>query len=124
MFQDTQEGKTHYENDGCGEPAHNKSPITKAHLEGVKNFNTAFLTNADGNIMAAYTPEMFVHFLTTYGINLLKAAKEAGFGEINDSNRGGDSKERMIYQDAWNTSRSSFISAIDEGIEGIKKGGL
>jgi len=24
MFQETKEGKTHFENDGCGEPAHNK----------------------------------------------------------------------------------------------------
>lgn len=23
-FQDTPEGQTHYENDGCGEPAHNR----------------------------------------------------------------------------------------------------
>lgn len=24
MFKDTEDGKTHYENDECGEPAHNK----------------------------------------------------------------------------------------------------
>lgn len=26
MFEDLPEGKTHYENDGCGEPAHNPLP--------------------------------------------------------------------------------------------------
>ena len=24
MFKDTKQGQTHYENDGCGDPAHNK----------------------------------------------------------------------------------------------------
>jgi hypothetical protein len=33
MFKDTPEGKTHYENDGCGEPAHNKTTTHCCHDE-------------------------------------------------------------------------------------------
>ena len=39
MMTDLPEGQTHYENDGCGEPAHNK-PMTydKQTYERLKNF--------------------------------------------------------------------------------------
>ena len=36
MFKDSSEGQTHYENDGCGEPAHNSMPANKK-LEEMKN---------------------------------------------------------------------------------------
>lgn len=38
MFQDTKEGQTHFENDGCGEPAHNKyEPSPLFVRRGTKN---------------------------------------------------------------------------------------
>lgn len=36
MFKDTKEGTTHYQNDGCGEPAHNNLWIGKALAEQLR----------------------------------------------------------------------------------------
>ncbi len=89
------------------------NPITKAHLEGVEAlYQTYFYKDAFG--------EEIKTFLTTYGINLLQAAKKAG------------PRERTVWgieQQKWsnegfNSCISSFHSAIDEGIEGIRKGNV
>lgn len=118
------------------------NPILKAHLEGVDKIEI-FIRGArcdkhdqDGTLMLSQTcPNCIAvknaylecqSFLTTYGINLLKAAQEAGPGEKDNyfetparipkewSERG--------QKHGWNDCRSSFISAIDKGIKGIKKG--
>lgn len=105
--------------------------ITKAHLEGLEELEKLWF-NEHGK------PFVFkrnvISFLTTYTENLLKAVKESGPGEMHSHLDPAFTKpeqedlktdrEQVIFGRGNNYSRTSFISAIDEGIEGIKKGGL
>lgn len=102
-----------------------QNPITKAHLEGVEKFKKQYIVSNDSVFLRDVvrydmTVEEFKSFLTTYGINLLKAAKEAGPEEKPDC----DCMTDYCYCEhmGHNDCLSTFHSAIDEGIEGIKKG--
>lgn len=115
------------------------NPILKAHLEGVKKFEEDFLVEkwpSGYEWGVAPDPAMVIAFLTTYGINLLKAVEEAGPEEKTERSKaevykigkqfpnsyfnGEFTVESYEEKMAFNSCRSSFHSAIDEGIEGIK----
>lgn len=138
-----------------------QSPIAKAHQEGIKLFDEReFLVTKTGGGRQFEKDENYLtvnneikSFLTTYGINLLKAAKEAGMreqlAEIEHKQWIAWSKNiaetenitfarfkrwKLLWrpyseltEDEKDQDRewgdkalSSFHSAIDEGIEGIK----
>lgn len=120
------------------------NPILKAHLEGVEMFDKDYpalgacskvkkqrvwhrnhwllfgnLCNHDDYIFCESRRKYLKRFLTTYGINLLKAAREAGPEE----------NPVMVMQDGvsydhygvagHNNCLSIFHQAIDEGIKEI-----
>jgi len=123
-----------------------QNPIQKAHLEGVEMFkkNYPYLesgSNSEGNL--------FIDFLTTYAENLLNAVKEAEESDYEKKQRGmwcdfcgkhhpGQCKKVEEFYDPdmgtfdsegllkahTKSCRSSFHSAIDEGIKEIKKGDI
>lgn len=104
--------------------------ILKAHLEGVEMFKgiTAQGYTTPRNSHKVLDPDLLMDieevvksFLTTYGTNLLNAAKEAGPGELEHGglNKGETYNQGMIQ--GHNLCRSYFLSGIDEGIEEIKK---
>lgn len=107
-----------------------QNPILKAHLEGVAEFNKTFGTLSPSDIRRDADVEQllydFENFLTTYAKMILNAAKEAGPGKKPEEkyNELKHQELRMGIIQGHNSCLSSFISAIDEGIEGIRKGDL
>lgn len=112
------------------------NPILKAHLEGVEKDLAGKVTEIIFNREPGWSGKLereINSFLTTYGINILKAAKEAGqkkytFKEV-EYEEGvtvtepvEDETKSLSYAQGFNACHDSIHSAIDEGIEGIKKG--
>lgn len=97
------------------------NPILKAHLEGVEIFEKTFCKVGPGGELpnVAYSKPI-IAFLTTYGTNLLKAAKEAGPKERTAMNPLPNPYYAWGNYDGHNSCLSTFTSAIDEGIKGIK----
>ena len=96
-----------------------QSPIAKAHLEGVAQFDKLAKKKGIGGLARLF----YKSFLTTYGINLLKSAKEAGPGkEIHEIHDDSTSNQDFCSVCRFNSCRSSFHSAIDEGIREIEGG--
>ena len=116
MFKDTFEGQTHSYNDGCGEPAHNQNPITKAHEDGERLFDKNFpILMKPGFIFEGINcTNEIKSFLATYAKMILNAAKEAGPKKVDDDGL------VSTWEAGNNDCIDGFCSAIDEGIKEIK----
>lgn len=109
-----------------------QNPILKAHLEGIKEFDETVALYLRARLQGLDEPkyrdiERVKSFLTTYAINILKAAKQnnkdvysgisfnKSYDEYGTNYGNGCEYGAAVMLDETN-------SAIDEGIEGIKKG--
>lgn len=108
-----------------------QNPILKAHLEGVEQLDKKFQYHADLSIDGQR--DNLKLFLTTYAESILNAVKEAGRGEsklpkkLPDPFHPGEKltmHANINYNEGFNDCRTSFHSAINEGIKLIKKGDL
>lgn len=110
-----------------------QNPILKAHLEGVEMFEKRFKEDFDyirDKLGSSAVRLDIKSFLTTYAINILKAAKEAGqkkytFKEV-EYEEGvtvtepvEDETKSLSYAQGFNACHDSIHSAIDEGIKEI-----
>jgi hypothetical protein len=91
MFQDTKEGQTHYENDGCGEPAHNPMQSQEQDKGIRERFGKFFekVWTAD-NMGADIRDEIADFFLNEMAAQRVELIRQVNHLSINITNEAGD----------------------------------
>lgn len=78
MFTESPEGKTHYQNDGCGEPAHNSMP-----QKSIEEFEKKIISKMEGGFLSGRRLNEIKSFLLS-ALAQQKEEVKKGIGEIRD----------------------------------------